>query len=69
MSFNDPFFTDPDYMQKQQRKFFVGFVVYALVMTAGLFFVLSYIGNSIHQEGGVAHMIGGFIKEVKESSK
>ena len=68
--FDTPFFNDPQgYMEKAQRNFFIGFFIYMLLMVVGLFFLVTYVGNSVRENGGIAHMIGGFIKEVKTSSQ
>lgn len=74
--FKDPFFTDPDYMDKQMAKYKKErYKMMALIVISMLFFyflidfIFIGISRDINNCGGVAKCMGGFVKDFKEASE
>jgi len=71
-SFNDPFFTDPDYMEKEEKKFnslFKKVLIFKIIFSVFLIIVivhsLNTAGKMLQEKGGLGNIIGNFLEDVK----
>lgn len=72
MSFNDPFFRDPDYMEKQRAKMKRTFWITAIIMILGMTSLWGVVitasvqlGQEIQSKGGLGKSIGRFLQDVQ----
>jgi len=74
--FNDPFFTDKDYMKKKMDRasntIWV-FIAISIVTTVLFYFMVSYMVvqtvQEVEKQGGIGTSIGKFINSVKKEIK
>lgn len=75
-SFNTPFFTDPNYMEKKMdkedkfiKKVFIVYIIAVILSIVVISFVIVEVSSGIEKEGGLFKSIGKSINEIKQEIK